>query len=331
VTALRWVVLALCAGSVVALAPLWAPLVLAIWTADLARPVHARLARMLAGRSRAGAVVTLVLVLLVVVPAVLLIVSLATSVAHLVSQLRSSQDKPEALSAILKDGSGLSLEALNGSQVAKLAERFGSGAWKALAVVASAAGGIVLGLFIYAVSVYSVLVDGDRAMAWVEKHAPLSPADLRRLASAFRETGRGLIIGVGLTAVAQGAAATIGYFALRVPQAALLGALTTVAAFIPSGGAGLVWLPVTAALALFGRPGAAIAMLVIGVVISTADNFLRPVLSRYGELSLPTYILLIAMLGGIAAFGTWGLFLGPLLVRLSIEGLSLLREHDALR
>ena len=117
---------------------------------------------------------------------------------------------------------------------------------------------------------------------------------------------------------------------LGLPQAAVLGALTTLAAFIPSAGAALVWAPVTLGLAVAGRPAAAIGMLVMGIVISLADNFVRPMLSRYGQLRLPTFALLVAMLGGITIFGTWGLVLGPLLVRLAVEGLNIVRDEKLL-
>jgi predicted PurR-regulated permease PerM len=50
-------------------------------------------------------------------------------------------------------------------------------------------------------------------------------------------------------------------------------------------------------------------------------------LARYGKLSLPTFLLLIAMIGGLAMFGPWGVALGPLLVRLAVEGLQILREQ----
>jgi predicted PurR-regulated permease PerM len=37
------------------------------------------------------------------------------------------------------------------------------------------------------------------------------------------------------------------------------------------------------------------------------------------------------MLGGIGAFGTSGVLLGPLLVRLSVEGLAIAREQGLFR
>jgi predicted PurR-regulated permease PerM len=78
-----------------------------------------------------------------------------------------------------------------------------------------------------------------------------------------------------------------------------------------------------------GRSTAAVAILVVGLVVSTVDNFARPALSRYGKLRLPTYLLFVAMLGGLAAFGAWGILLGPLFVRLAVEALALLRSERA--
>ena len=69
-------------------------------------------------------------------------------------------------------------------------------------------------------------------------------------------------------------------------------------------------------------------MVAIGIVVSTADNFVRPILSRYGSLRMPTFLLLTSMLGGLAIFGPWGVALGPLMVRLAVEGLEILREES---
>ena len=37
---LRWVVLLLCLAALVTLQPFWVPIVLAVWTAVIARPLH---------------------------------------------------------------------------------------------------------------------------------------------------------------------------------------------------------------------------------------------------------------------------------------------------
>jgi predicted PurR-regulated permease PerM len=151
----------------------------------------------------------------------------------------------------------------------------------------------------------------------------------QRLAAAFEETGRGLVISMGGTSLFQGALATIGYLVVGAPQPFMLGMLTSIGSFIPIVGTALVWVPLSLALVALGRDGQAIAVVVIGLVVSTLDNFVRPWLSRYGHLQLPTFVIFIAMMGGIAAFGGAGLLLGPLFVRLASEALELWREDRA--
>lgn len=224
---------------------------------------------------------------------------------------------------------GVSELGLGPDQVMNFMRQHGSSTWRTLRTIAGATATAVIGVFVFVLGIYVFLVDGHRIYVWLKERSPLARPHFHRFANAFAETGRGLFIGVGLTAVAQGALATIAYFVLGLPQAAVLGALTTLAAFIPSAGAALVWAPVTVGLVVAGRPGAAVALLVMGLVISIADNLMRPMLSRYGQLRLHTFVLLVAMLGGITVFGTWGLVLGPLFVRLAVEGLNIVREETS--
>jgi len=69
-------------------------------------------------------------------------------------------------------------------------------------------------------------------------------------------------------------------------------------------------------------------MLGVGCVVSVVDNAVRPLLAQFGELRMNGLLLFIAMLGGIAVFGASGLLLGPMLVRVAMEGLAMLRESQ---
>jgi predicted PurR-regulated permease PerM len=90
-----------------------------------------------------------------------------------------------------------------------------------------------------------------------------------------------------------------------------------------------VWLPVAATLALSGRIGDALIVVGVGCFAGISDNFLRPALSRFGRLRIPMFALFCSMLGGITAFGAAGLIVGPLFVRLAMEGLRLWRDRSA--
>jgi hypothetical protein len=127
---------------------------------------------------------------------------------------------------------------------------------------------------------------------------------LERFTRAFFETGRGLIVGQGMTALSQAAIALVAFLSLGVPRALALGLLTGVAALVPMLGPALVWAPVAAGLALAGRTGAAAVLLGVGVlIIGSVDNLARPIFARYAHLELPTVVLLVSIFGGLSVMG----------------------------
>lgn len=330
---LRWGVFALCVLALWALVPLWAPIVLAIWTAQLVQPFYRKLARHMPGhkngRSRAAGAITVLIVLGLVLPLVALGISLVAAASDLAGALRDSKAAGDAWRAALSSEPTLSFDGFDGKSLIALARQHGGGAMRAMQITFDVLATATIGLVVYVVAFHSALLDGQRAYVWLLERSPIARADLERLATAFAETGRGLFVGIGLTALLQGTVATIGYIALGLPQALVLGLLTTLAALIPSVGTGLVWVPVSAVLFITDRTTAGVVLVAIGCFTSIIDNFARPWLSRYGHLQLPMVVVFMAMLGGIAAFGGFGLLLGPLFVRLAVEGLEIWRKHRA--
>ena len=56
-------------------------------------------------------------------------------------------------------------------------------------------------------------------------------------------------------------------------------------------------------------------MLIWGVIMSTSDNFLRPILvSRYAPVS--AFMVFVGVVGGIGAFGAIGIVVGPVFLAL---------------
>jgi predicted PurR-regulated permease PerM len=336
VKALRWVALVFVAGSLWAAQPLWPPLLLAAWVAVMARPLLVRTSRLLRGRGRAAAILTVLLVLALFLPLVIVLVSLAGDAVVLTGKLMRSEGARNALQSLVSEGGAgdgpptslSSIKSLKG--VVDLVQQHGATAVSLLGRVAGAAANGALLLFMFFYATYVFLTDGPELYRWLEDHVPIERTSARRLAAAFNETGRGLFVGVGLTGLSQGVVATITYLALGVPRALVLGLLTCAASVLPTVGTALVWVPVAAGLLLSGRPGAAAIMALVGVaVVGSIDNLLRPLFARYGNLKLSTFALLLSIFGGLAAFGGWGVLLGPLLFRMAKEVLALLREARA--
>ncbi len=96
----------------------------------------------------------------------------------------------------------------------------------------------------------------------------------------------------GGTALVQGAVATVGYVAIGIPRALLLGPLTSLCAIVPLVGTALVWVPLAVELGATGQYWRAGVVVAVGAgVHSLVDNFIRPLFARYGRLTLPTFVV----------------------------------------
>jgi predicted PurR-regulated permease PerM len=326
--ALRWVLVVLAVLAIVTLVPLAGPLVLAMWFARLARPVHARITRMLGGRGRAASILIVVLFVSLFVPFLFVVRSLSNGAVDLVHSIAQSQGAGDVFKALASGDGGGAKGAGGDNPIATIAKEHGKEALGVLAVVAEVTFVLVIQVFVFFVSSYALLCDGPRFAAWCALHAPIGREPFDRLCDAFNEAGRGLLLSVGLTGLAQGILSSIAYFALGVPRPLVLGFLTCVASVLPLGTA-FVWGPVAAGLALTGHPTQAIVLLAVGgTVILAIDNLVSPALARLGELRMPTSLVIVSLFGGLAAFGWWGILLGPLIVRLAREAFVLARERE---
>lgn len=135
----------------------------------------------------------------------------------------------------------------------------------------------------------------------------------------------GVVYGILGTALAQGILAGVGFLIAGVPGALLLGLLTFFLSVVPMGPP-LVWIPAAVWLYFQGETGMAVFLALWGaLVVSSIDNFLKPYLISQGA-DMPFILVLFGVLGGIAAFGFLGVFLGPTLLAVSF---SLLREWSS--
>jgi predicted PurR-regulated permease PerM len=327
VTPLRWVLVVLCAASLFVVWPLWPPLLLAAWTAALTRPLLKRFERSFKGRRRAAAALSLIIFMVLALPLALVVVGVISGAQELVATVRSSPSATVALQSLLSSPDApLALPSSLGDVIA-FAQRSGAKGFDFLSTLAGAAATAVVGLFIYFAGAYALLVDSPAVWEWIQEHSPLEPKHLDRLADAFQETGRGLLVGVGLTSATQGLVATIIYFALGVPRAWVLGPITGIASIIPMVGTSLVWGPISVGFFLTAHPIKGVILVLLGVgVISVIDNLLRPLYARMGALKMPVFLLFLSVFGGLAAFGTWGALLGPLIVRMAMEVLAITSE-----
>jgi predicted PurR-regulated permease PerM len=121
---------------------------------------------------------------------------------------------------------------------------------------------------------------------------------------------RGTADSVVMIGIAEGAILGIVFASVGVPHAGSLAIVAALAAAVPFGTATLGLVAAATEMAQ-GQPAmAAIVMALAISLVVIADYVVRPRLASGGE-KMPLTLLLMSIIGGIAAFGLVGLFAGP--------------------
>jgi len=167
-------------------------------------------------------------------------------------------------------------------------------------------------LFVFTlVTLFFLFKEGDNLTRQLRRAAERSfgPGGERVGRQIFASV-HGTVNGLVLVGLGEGVLLGFVYVIAGVPHPTVFGALTAVAAMIPLA-APLVFGLAALLLAAGGSLAWAVAVLVIGVLVTfTADHFVRPVLIG-GATRLPFIWVLLGILGGVEVWGLIGLFLGP--------------------
>lgn len=302
--------------------PLWQPLLIAAVLAATVMPWQDRLSAALGGRRQlAGGLLVLALVLLVLAPfawVVTVAVREAIQAVQFVRATLQTQGQegllaylPDRLAELVRDAlAGVSTGA---EEIASMLATRGLATAAVLGGALSATAQSILQAVLLVIAFYFFLVGGRRLVAWIAGISP-APEETQALAAELRNASRSVLASLFLTALVQGAAATVGYFIAQVPNPIFFGLLTFLAAFIPSVGTAIVALPLAGLVLAMGHPWSALflaswAILVVGLI----DNVVKPLLIK-GGLRLDGAVLFFALIGGLALFGAVGLLVGPLAV-----------------
>ncbi|MCK0129524.1 AI-2E family transporter [Erythrobacter sp. F6033] len=182
-----------------------------------------------------------------------------------------------------------------------------------------------LGLYV----TYFLLRDGSRIGETILHSAPVEREIADRLAERFLGIVRATIKGSGVVGLVQGTLGGITMAIAGVPSALLLAVMMAILALIPAVGTALVWAPVGIWLLVTGSVWQGVFVLASGfIIISSADNVLRPILVGR-DTGIPDWIILVTTLGGLSIAGFSGIVLGPLVAGLFLASWSILQEQRA--
>jgi predicted PurR-regulated permease PerM len=312
--------------------PLWQPLVWALLLGGLLAPLNQRLTQRLGGRVRlASSITTLLTVLLFMLPLAITAGAVGAQAAQLLRALEGripgrGGTHDFELEKIPWVGDALEwIEANVGVTVLQLQEWMAEGLQRLLQLVMSSGGTFVMGALGTTVSfvmmlfvLFFVLRDGPAMAQQVVSMLPIEGQRRALLQRHLTDMTRAVFLGLGLTAVAQGVLLGVGFWIAGLPSPLVFGVLGVILALVPMVGPALLWIPGAIWLAARGETGYAIFLALWGsIVVGLVDNLLRPLLIS-GRAEVPTLAVFVGVIGGLAAFGFIGLFLGPIVLGLLI-------------
>lgn len=323
--------------------PFYGAILWALLLAFLLFPVNAWLRAKLKGRRGVAALLlTLGVTLGIVVPVALLALVFVRQAGDLLTRVsavasRYQVEKPQDLLKIPALGRVVQwVDAKTPLAAAEIQQWLANAAKSALELAVTGgrqillgALGAVVGLLLMLFILYFFFRDGDEMARRTVRLIPLEDTRKGRLIAQLSSVMKAVVFGALATALVQGALMGIAFAIAGLPSPVVFGFLTALVALLPVAGTALVWVPATIALYAQGRTGWALFLLLWGaLLVGSVDNFLRPRLIS-GRAEISTLPVFFGVLGGMAAFGAIGLFVGPLVIALALAFVGFAEESAA--
>jgi predicted PurR-regulated permease PerM len=309
------------------LQPFMVPVVWAVILAYVTWPMHERVVRLCRGqRDLAAFIMTILLSTAIVLPIVwlaILVQAEALPIYRELAPLLSKVEVPDSIAQIPLLGPRL-LEIVeqlqrDPSSIDAAIRAFLSQSSGEVSAVVGGVGRNIVKLVLAMVSLFFMYRDGEHFAAQVERMLQQFFGKVRvaHYLDAIGSTVKAVVYGLVLAALAQGTLAGIGYAVAGLPAPILFAVITFLAGLIPFV-VPFMWIGASLYLYLSGNIVGAIGLTIWGLTaVSWIDNIVRPLVIS-GATRIPFLLVLFGVLGGLAAFGMVGLFIGPVILAVLI-------------
>lgn len=317
--------------------PFLKPLLSAVVIAVVFFPVHVRIHRVLRSPSLAALASTIIVLLLIIVPAFAIILAIKEEVAGLVTLIDEKSTESGGLSPYVSqllerpmqwigrfvDLSQFDLRASLLGRLRELSSFLVSGGWMIVGGVTTFILNSVIALF----TLFFLFREGRSMRRRAAAVLPLSSEQVDKLFRGIENTIIGTVYGGLVVAAVQGTLVGLALWIFGVPSPVLWGVIASFFALLPLVGTAAVWVPASIYLIATGSWVKALILVAWGVlVVGTIDNVLRPYLIS-GRVQMHTLLIFFAVFGGVRAFGFLGLFIGPVILAVTLTVLSMLRDE----
>lgn len=176
------------------------------------------------------------------------------------------------------------------------------------------------------IALFYFIKDGKELSDSIVKLSPLSDSHTRALLKKVRNVINGVVKGYFLVGIVQGALLGFGFWIFGVSSPVLWGTIAAFASLVPTVGTAFVSVPGIIYLFATGAINPAIGLIIWSMlIVGLVDNLLNPLIVGK-KINVPPLFILFSVLGGISLFGVVGVLIGPIVVGLLYELVTLYRE-----
>ena len=177
---------------------------------------------------------------------------------------------------------------------------------------------LILSIAVFLVTLFYVLTDHDRILAYLQDRIPGRYRPLRdRLTENIRHVAYGALYATFLTQLVKSVVVLAMNLIWAVPLAVVLAIVSFFIGFLPIVGSWSVYVPVSVYLMVFEENiFGGILMLLIGFLGNTVfiSMYLRPRIASSKSRVLNFYWMFIGLVTGVFTFGLVGIIVGPVII-----------------
>lgn len=318
--------------------PFLTPIFLALMIAIVFHPIHLRVETRIHRRNLAALTSTILVLVMVFVPTVIL-GTLAAREAHslylILSEKSAEQGgwNPYAMHLVGR----VSAWAGHYVDLSRLDVR---GAWvRSLEQISQALLSLgthlvtnVVSFFVAAVIAFFTLFflfrEGEQIKQQLAAFLPLRPDQFERLFTGISNSIVANVYGCLAVGAAQGILMSLAFWALGLPSPILWGLVIALCSLLPIVGSFVVWGPTTVYLFVTEHWVKGLILAIwSALVVSQIDHLLRTYVTSQ-RANMHPLLMFFALLGGVEAFGPLGVFIGPVVMSVTLVALQMLREEN---
>lgn len=300
-------------------------------------PIYKRLVKLFRGHSRIASLLSCLLVVLVIIIPLTIFVILIASEGWSTYQIVSEKINSGVFDQYLQWEDGgffydlkqkvapvVDLDSIDlKGDIIALAKSLSDFLIEQTVNIVTGVSSILLNFFVMLFAMYYFFKDGPKL---VQKLAVISPLPSVYEVQLFKKLSsmvKAIILGVFVTAIAQGVLGGIGFAIAGVSNPVFWGAAMAFFSLVPMVGTALIWVPAVIILSVLGNYGSALFVLLWGILlVGSVDNILRPYLIG-GKAHTYPLLTFFVVLGGIWVMGFKGVIVGPLILMLLMSFLHI--------